>query len=145
MKRVTKARNREEGSSKEKIEDEKAKRKIELKCASVDDLIDKLKAFKGALHNNQEFNTHLLSPTKKMKKWEKQRERKKKKFWPLHLSCICTPYLAPAHIWRIRAIPWRVRAVALVIFGRSYQVASCRHAHEWGPHVFRAPSRACAR
>ncbi|MED6115625.1 hypothetical protein PIB30_092482, partial [Stylosanthes scabra] len=60
VKRVTKARNREEGRSKGKIEEEKARRKIELKCASVDDLIDKLKAFKGALHNSKELNTHLV-------------------------------------------------------------------------------------
>ncbi|MED6166247.1 hypothetical protein PIB30_107220, partial [Stylosanthes scabra] len=59
MKRIAKAKNREEGSSKGKVEEEKARRKIELKCASVDDLIDKLKAFKGALYINKELNTPL--------------------------------------------------------------------------------------
>ncbi|MED6190638.1 hypothetical protein PIB30_107758, partial [Stylosanthes scabra] len=53
-------RNREEGSSREKIEEDKARRKIKLKCSSVDDLISKLKAFKGALHNNKKLNTHLV-------------------------------------------------------------------------------------
>ncbi|MED6213302.1 hypothetical protein PIB30_091856 [Stylosanthes scabra] len=67
MKHTPKKRNREKGSSKEKIEEEKARRKIELKCASVDDLIDKLKAFKGSLHNNQEFNTHLVQDHSKWK------------------------------------------------------------------------------
>ncbi|MED6113941.1 hypothetical protein PIB30_075478 [Stylosanthes scabra] len=42
---------------KARVEEDKARRKIELKCASVDDLISKLKAFKGALHNNKKLNT----------------------------------------------------------------------------------------
>ncbi|MED6172092.1 hypothetical protein PIB30_046907 [Stylosanthes scabra] len=52
-------RKHEEGNSKGKFEDDKARKKIELKCTSVDDLISKLKAFKGALHNNKNLNTHL--------------------------------------------------------------------------------------
>ncbi|MED6168593.1 hypothetical protein PIB30_013089 [Stylosanthes scabra] len=67
MKRIAKAKNREEGSSKGKVEEEKARRKIELKCASVDDLIDKLKDFKGALHNNKELKTHLVQDHSKWK------------------------------------------------------------------------------
>ncbi|MED6160236.1 hypothetical protein PIB30_049514 [Stylosanthes scabra] len=60
MKRIEKAKNREEGGSKGKVKEEKARRKIELKCASVDDMINKLKAFKGALHKNKKLNTHLV-------------------------------------------------------------------------------------
>ncbi|MED6212676.1 hypothetical protein PIB30_085810 [Stylosanthes scabra] len=60
VKFVKKGRKHEEGSSKGKFEEDKARKKIELKCASVDDLISKLKAFKGALHNNKSLNTHLM-------------------------------------------------------------------------------------
>ncbi|MED6204363.1 hypothetical protein PIB30_008490 [Stylosanthes scabra] len=66
MKRTTRKRNREEESSKGKIEEEKVRKKIELKCASVDDLIDKLKAFKGSLHNRG-LNTHLVQDHSKWK------------------------------------------------------------------------------
>ncbi|MED6152645.1 hypothetical protein PIB30_094010 [Stylosanthes scabra] len=63
VKHTARKRNREGDSSREKIEEDKARRKIEHKCASVDDLISKLKAFKGALHNNKKLNTHLKAPT----------------------------------------------------------------------------------
>ncbi|MED6171668.1 hypothetical protein PIB30_042914 [Stylosanthes scabra] len=69
MKRTTRTRNREEGSSKEKIEEGKARRKIELKCASVDDLIDKLKAFTGALHKNRGLNTDMVQNHSKWKRY----------------------------------------------------------------------------
>ncbi|MED6197472.1 hypothetical protein PIB30_056779 [Stylosanthes scabra] len=62
-----KVRNHEEGSSKGKFEEDKARKKIELKYASVDDLISKLKAFKGALHNNKSLNTHLVQDHSKWK------------------------------------------------------------------------------
>ncbi|MED6212231.1 hypothetical protein PIB30_081270, partial [Stylosanthes scabra] len=60
VKHTARKRNQEEDSSREKIEEDKARRKIKLKCASVDDLISKLKALKGALHNNKKLNTHLV-------------------------------------------------------------------------------------
>ncbi|MED6125723.1 hypothetical protein PIB30_071388 [Stylosanthes scabra] len=67
VKHTARKRNRERDSSREKIEEDKAIRKIELKCASVDDLISKLKAFKGALHNNKKLNTHLVQDHSKWK------------------------------------------------------------------------------
>ncbi|MED6140361.1 hypothetical protein PIB30_092423 [Stylosanthes scabra] len=62
-----KGRKHEEGSSKGKFEEDKARKKIELKCCSVDDLISKLKAFKGAFHNNKSLNSHLVQDNSKWK------------------------------------------------------------------------------
>ncbi|MED6147001.1 hypothetical protein PIB30_039959 [Stylosanthes scabra] len=67
VKFAKKKRKHEEGSSKKKFEEDKARKKIELNCASVDDLISKLKAFKGALHNNKSLNTHLVQEHSKWK------------------------------------------------------------------------------
>ncbi|MED6200054.1 hypothetical protein PIB30_081578 [Stylosanthes scabra] len=67
VKFVKKGRKHEKGSPNGKFEEDKAREKIELKCASVDDLISKLKAFKGALHNNKSLNTHLVQDHSKWK------------------------------------------------------------------------------
>ncbi|MED6210424.1 hypothetical protein PIB30_064008 [Stylosanthes scabra] len=48
-----------------KFEEDKARKKIELKCANVDDLVIKLKTFKGALHNNTCLETHLVQDQSK--------------------------------------------------------------------------------
>ncbi|MED6176982.1 hypothetical protein PIB30_093419, partial [Stylosanthes scabra] len=57
-----KKKNRKEpvkSVKKKKFKEDEARKKIELKCANVDDLVSKLKAFKGALHNNKSLETHL--------------------------------------------------------------------------------------
>ncbi|MED6125215.1 hypothetical protein PIB30_066567 [Stylosanthes scabra] len=102
------------------------KQRRRKRCASVDDLIDKLKAFKGALHNNKELNTHLVQDHSKWK-YEKNKE-KERSFGP----CTCR---ATVRVWRIRAIPWRVRTVTLVAFGRSCNVTSRQRAPQWRPRT----------
>ncbi|MED6175245.1 hypothetical protein PIB30_076578 [Stylosanthes scabra] len=67
VKSVKKKRKHEEGSLKKKFEEDKTRKKIELKCANVDDLIRKLKASKGALYNNKSLDTHLVQDHSKCK------------------------------------------------------------------------------
>ncbi|MED6164305.1 hypothetical protein PIB30_088423 [Stylosanthes scabra] len=52
---------------KKKFEEDEASKKFEIKCANVDDLIGKLKAFKGALHTNKDLDTHLVQEHSKWK------------------------------------------------------------------------------
>ncbi|MED6110627.1 hypothetical protein PIB30_044760 [Stylosanthes scabra] len=67
VKPIKKKRKHEEGSLKKKIEEDKTRKNVELKCSNVDDLISKLKAFKGALHNNKSLDTHLVKDHYKWK------------------------------------------------------------------------------
>ncbi|MED6199334.1 hypothetical protein PIB30_075000 [Stylosanthes scabra] len=66
-KSVKKKRKHEEGNLNKKFEEDKVRKKIELKCTNVDDLVSKLKAFKGALHNNTSLETHLVQDQSKWK------------------------------------------------------------------------------
>ncbi|MED6188670.1 hypothetical protein PIB30_088052 [Stylosanthes scabra] len=50
---------------KKKFKEDEARKKIELKCTNVDDLVRKLKAFSGALHNNKSLETHLMQDQSK--------------------------------------------------------------------------------
>ncbi|MED6213628.1 hypothetical protein PIB30_095198 [Stylosanthes scabra] len=53
---------------KKKHEEDEAKKKIELKCSSMGNLIDKLKIFKEALHNdNKKIDGHLVRENSKWK------------------------------------------------------------------------------
>ncbi|MED6122064.1 hypothetical protein PIB30_036296 [Stylosanthes scabra] len=66
-KKKVKIRKPGEDNSKEKKEEGKERRKLELKCKSVEDLIGKLYAFKKVLHHNDAM-THLL--VKDQSKWK---------------------------------------------------------------------------
>ncbi|MED6171738.1 hypothetical protein PIB30_043617 [Stylosanthes scabra] len=46
---------------KKKHEEVKPRKKIELKCFSLDKLFDNLKAFKSTLHNNNKMDAHLMA------------------------------------------------------------------------------------
>ncbi|MED6139933.1 hypothetical protein PIB30_088496 [Stylosanthes scabra] len=65
----------------------------------------------------------------------KKTKKKKGSFDPCTLFRDRAPCLAPARVWRIRAIPRRIRAVAWIAFGRSCSMASRRHALEWRPRA----------
>ncbi|MED6172761.1 hypothetical protein PIB30_052987 [Stylosanthes scabra] len=67
MKKKVKIRNQEKESSKEEGKEEKGKRRIELKCNSVEDLIGKLLTFKKVLHNNDAMSNHLVKDQSKWK------------------------------------------------------------------------------
>ncbi|MED6164632.1 hypothetical protein PIB30_092096 [Stylosanthes scabra] len=67
MKKKVKIRNQEKESSKEEGKEEKGKRRIELKCNSVEDLIRKLLTFKKVLHNNDAMSNHLVKDQSKWK------------------------------------------------------------------------------
>ncbi|MED6223176.1 hypothetical protein PIB30_071457 [Stylosanthes scabra] len=60
MKKKVKIRNQGKESSKEESKEVKGKRRIELKCNSVEDLIGKLLTFKKVLHNNDAMSNHLV-------------------------------------------------------------------------------------
>ncbi|MED6125735.1 hypothetical protein PIB30_071529 [Stylosanthes scabra] len=67
MKKKVKIRNQGKESSKEESEEEKGKRRIELKCNSVEDLIGKLLTFKKVFHNNDAMSNHLVKDQSKWK------------------------------------------------------------------------------
>ncbi|MED6210888.1 hypothetical protein PIB30_068367 [Stylosanthes scabra] len=66
-KKKVKIRKPREDNSKEKKEEGKEKRRLELKCKSVEDLIGKLYAFKKVLHHNDAMTHHLV---KNQSKWK---------------------------------------------------------------------------
>ncbi|MED6223804.1 hypothetical protein PIB30_077726 [Stylosanthes scabra] len=66
-KKKVKIRKQGEDNSKEVKEEEKQKRKLELKCKSVEDLIEKLYAFKKVLHHNDAMNHHVVKDQSKWK------------------------------------------------------------------------------
>ncbi|MED6132873.1 hypothetical protein PIB30_022952, partial [Stylosanthes scabra] len=66
-KKKVKIRKPGEDSSKEKKEEEEEKRRLELKCKSVEDLIEKLYAFKKVLHHNEAMTRHLVKDQSKWK------------------------------------------------------------------------------
>ncbi|MED6119924.1 hypothetical protein PIB30_016304 [Stylosanthes scabra] len=67
MKKKVKIWKQGEDSSKEENKEEKEKRKLELKCKSVEDLIGKPYAFKKVLHHNDAMNHHLVKDQSKWK------------------------------------------------------------------------------
>ncbi|MED6114376.1 hypothetical protein PIB30_079653 [Stylosanthes scabra] len=66
-KKKVKIRKPGKDNSKEKKEEEEEKRRLELKCKSVEDLIGKLYAFKKVLHHNDAMTHHLVKDQSKWK------------------------------------------------------------------------------
>ncbi|MED6114766.1 hypothetical protein PIB30_083658 [Stylosanthes scabra] len=120
MKKKVKIRNQGKESSKEESKEEKGKRRTELKCNSVEDMIGKLLTFKKVLHSN-----HLVK--------DQSNYRSYRAAAPLFQ--LARKPRTPAR-W-----PWRVRVVSLATFGRSYQLAWRCRAPSWRARTAHAFAR----
>ncbi|MED6165924.1 hypothetical protein PIB30_104240 [Stylosanthes scabra] len=126
LQKKLKIRNQEKESLKEEGKEEKGKRRIELKCNSVENLIGKLLTFKKVLHNNDAMRNHLVKDQSKWNYWSypavaplfwHARTPRTSARWPWHAHAVignirpkppssmappCPSYGAPARLARPR-------------------------------------------
>ncbi|MED6126438.1 hypothetical protein PIB30_078423 [Stylosanthes scabra] len=139
MKKKVKIRNQGKESSKEESEEKKAKRRIELKCNSVEDLMGKFLTFKKVLHNNDAMSNHLVKDQSKWKSLARLPPPGGVAARSENAILLATGATAPLrpHASRARTMALARLCVSLARFGRSYQVAWRRHAPSWRDRTVR--------